>query len=105
MSAFKRQKMSQCPPKTETPTAAAVEVVRQMPDTGTEKCVCCGCDTGVPFNMPISERKYYEAGSGQLCGNCYIRLYIYPEESYSPMQDDEMNQLMSLFRNGEEDGK
>ena len=41
-----------------------------MPDNGAEKCVCCGCDTGVLFDMPVSERKYYEVGSGQFCGNC-----------------------------------
>ena len=50
----------------------------QTPDTETDKCACCGCDTGIPFDMPVSERKYYEVGSGQLCGNCYIKMHIYP---------------------------
>lgn len=37
--------------------------------------------------MPVSERKYYEVGSGQLCGNRYRKLHIYPDESYGPERD------------------
>lgn len=83
-------------------STSTIKEVRQMPDNGTEKCVCCGCDTGVPFDMPVSERKYYEVGSGQLCGNCYIKLHIYPDESYSPERDKEMNLLLRLCRNDKE---
>lgn len=36
-----------------------------------EKCVSCGCDTGVPFSQPIEEREYYVHGCGQLCQACY----------------------------------
>lgn len=74
----------------------------QTPDTETDKCACCGYDTGVPFDMPVSERKYYEVGSGQFCGNCYIKLHIYPGESYSPERDKEMNLLLRLCRNDKE---
>lgn len=41
----------------------------------TEKCVCCGLDTGVPFGMNIGERKHYIVGCGQLCNKCYKTLY------------------------------
>ena len=74
----------------------------QTPNKETDKCACCGCDTGVPFDMPVSERKYYEVGSGQLCGNCYIKLHIYQYESYRQERDKEMNQLHRLSRNDKE---
>ena len=74
----------------------------QTPNTETDKCTCCGCDTGIPKDTPISNRKYYEVGSGQLCGNCYIKLHIYPDESYSPERDKEMNLRLRLCRNDKE---
>ena len=37
----------------------------------TEKCVCCGIDTGVPRDLHISHRQCYIEGAGQLCANCY----------------------------------
>lgn len=37
----------------------------------TEKCVCCGIDTGVPRDLHISLRSFYIEGAGQLCGNCF----------------------------------
>lgn len=46
-----------------------------------EKCIICGCDTGIPFDTPISERKYYEPGSGQICETCYRKLYAKQNDS------------------------
>lgn len=40
-------------------------------ETATERCVCCGIDTGVPRDLHISKRSYYIQGAGQLCGNCF----------------------------------
>ena len=40
-----------------------------------EKCVCCGCETGVPVNLHINSRYYYVEDAGQLCADCYARIY------------------------------
>ena len=69
-----------------------------MPDNGTEKCVCCGCDTGVPFDMPVSERKYYIQGSGQLCSKGYMESYTHRSEDETTVSLDEMNELIRLSR-------
>ena len=37
---------------------------------GTEICVCCGKDTGVPADQDIYLRFGYIKGCGQLCGHC-----------------------------------
>ncbi len=106
MAIFKKHEMAKHPKESgEVLSASTTNEVQQMPDNGTEKCVCCGCDTGVPFDMPISERRYYEVGSGQLCGDCYRKLHIYPEESYSPERYEEMDLLLRLCRNDKENCK
>ena len=43
-----------------------------------DKCVLCGRDAGVPADMPVSERKNYVKGCGQLCEDCFYRLYRPP---------------------------
>lgn len=40
-----------------------------------ERCVLCGAVTDVPFQQPVSERKCYVPGAGQLCEKCCIDLY------------------------------
>lgn len=40
-----------------------------------ESCVVCGCMTDVTVSTPISERKCYVPGGGQLCRKCSIKLY------------------------------
>ena len=40
-----------------------------------EKCVCCGCNTCVPVNLHINSRYYYVEDAGQLCADCYARIY------------------------------
>ena len=39
-----------------------------------ERCVLCWHLTNVPQNTPISQRKYYVQGQGQLCAKCYYEL-------------------------------
>ena len=36
-----------------------------------EKCVICGADTPYRFSTPISQRKFYVEGSGQICQHCH----------------------------------
>lgn len=40
-----------------------------------ERCVLCGAVTDVPVQMPVSERKCYIPGAGQLCRDCCRELY------------------------------
>ena len=40
-----------------------------------ERCVLCGAVTDVPRQQPVSERKCYVPGAGQLCRDCCINLY------------------------------
>ena len=101
MQIFKKRKWRNTPKKSGGLSASAIKEVRQMQDSGNEKCVCCGCDTGVPIDMPISERKYYEAGSGQLCGSCYYKLYIQKPEDEHTMTLDEMHKLIRMSTTNE----
>ena len=40
-----------------------------------ERCVLCWRETDVPKDTPVSQRKYYLEGQGQLCAKCYYELY------------------------------
>ena len=40
-----------------------------------QRCVLCGAVTDVPVQMPVSERKCYIPGVGQLCRDCCRELY------------------------------
>ena len=40
-----------------------------------ERCIACGEMTDIPVNLPISERKTYVPGAGQLCEKCCVELY------------------------------
>lgn len=70
----------------------------QTPNTETDKCTCCGCDTGIPKDTPISNRKYYIQGRGQLCSKCYNELYVHKSEDETTVSLDEMNELIRLSR-------
>ncbi len=39
-----------------------------------EKCVVCGATTGYYAGDPVTKRKHYVTGCGQLCGKCYHRI-------------------------------
>lgn len=40
-----------------------------------EKCVLCGKSTEVETLTAIKQRKYYVSGSGQLCKECYDKIF------------------------------
>ncbi len=40
-----------------------------------ETCVICKCKTNVKKDKPIKERYSYVEGTGQLCYECYKKLY------------------------------
>lgn len=40
-----------------------------------ETCVICKCTTNVKREEPIGERYGYIEGAGQLCYDCYKKLY------------------------------
>ena len=41
-----------------------------------EQCVICGRKTKVQRDTPIGERKYYVEAAGQLCEECYSKVYV-----------------------------
>lgn len=41
-----------------------------------EKCIHCNKPTPYDINYPITQRRYYIDGSGQLCQSCYEVLYV-----------------------------
>lgn len=67
-----------------------------------EKCVCCGGDTGVLCSTPISKRKHYIEGCGQLCDDCYYDLYIHKSEDESLITLEEINELIRMCKNSSE---
>lgn len=42
---------------------------------GTEHCIFCTIDTGIPRTLDISERLYYVEGVGQMCRDCWDETY------------------------------
>ncbi len=40
-----------------------------------EECVLCKCKTTIKKDWPIEKRYGYVEGVGQLCYNCYKKLY------------------------------
>lgn len=63
----------------------------------TEKCILCGKDTGIPFNDPIDDRKYFIDGCGQLCEDCFDRMQ-YESISKNKPSDAEMDMLLKMTR-------
>ena len=70
----------------------------QTPNTETDKCACCGCDTGISKDTPISNRKYYIQGRGQLCNKCYTELYVHKTEDETTVSLADMNELIRRSR-------
>lgn len=66
-----------------------------MNNISNEKCVLCGKDSGIPEDMPVSERRNYVKGCGQLCGECFCKLYHHPD-SENAVSDEEMQRLLEL---------
>ena len=46
-----------------------------MSENEMEKCVLCGKATDIPYAAPIDQRPFYIEGAGQLCEECYKRVY------------------------------
>ena len=46
-----------------------------MKDIETDPCVSCGTDTKVPKSRHIDQRPHYVEGSGQLCVECFNKIY------------------------------
>ncbi len=40
-----------------------------------DKCVICNKETEYLFSTPIDERRFFVAGVGQLCKECYDAVY------------------------------
>lgn len=43
-----------------------------------EKCSVCKKDTTIKKNEDVKKRKYYIEGAGQLCRECYNKIYGKP---------------------------
>ena len=48
-----------------------------------EICVRCGQATAYDINTPIEMRRWYVEGAGQLCEECWYKLWPTTEESLS----------------------
>ncbi len=44
-------------------------------------CVMCGKETNYARNIPVSDRVGYLEGSGQLCFECFERIYVKRQDS------------------------
>ncbi len=40
-----------------------------------ETCIRCGRETEYEVSTPVTVRRYYVEGSGQLCEKCFYELY------------------------------
>ena len=58
-----------------------------------ELCIRCGTPTSYSTSTPITLRRYYVKGSGQLCEHCYFTLYPVPGSLQSSMGDGLDQQL------------
>ena len=58
--------------------AALLEKARDLlpaSRTAGEHCVLCGHPTGIHAESPVDRRDYYVEGAGQLCRECWQKLY------------------------------
>jgi len=51
------------------------ELINWLREAEKEKCVDCGTETPYTINTHIDLREYYIEGSGQLCKECYKKIY------------------------------
>ena len=64
-----------------------------------ERCVCCGKSIGYDKSVNITKREHYIEGCGQLCRDCYFKLYIRPDPSGVPKISNEgLKILLALSR-------
>jgi hypothetical protein len=43
-----------------------------------ERCIRCGVETEYDVSSPVTVRRWYIEGSGQLCEKCFYELYPVP---------------------------
>ena len=53
-----------------------------------EKCIRCGVETEYNVSTPVTMRRWYIEGSGQLCPNCFFTLYPVPTSLQSNLGED-----------------
>ena len=58
-----------------------------------ETCIRCGRETKYEVSTPVTVRRWYVEGSGQLCEQCYFTLYPVPGSLQSSMGDGLDQQL------------
>lgn len=46
-----------------------------MSNLNHDKCIECGKDTGYSINDHIDSRKGYIEGAGQLCSECFLKIF------------------------------
>ena len=52
-----------------------------------EKCIRCGVETEYDVSSPVTVRRWYIEGSGQLCEKCFYELYQVPDSTKSEGQN------------------
>jgi DNA-directed RNA polymerase subunit RPC12/RpoP len=53
-----------------------------------ELCVRCGKETKYDTSTPITLRRYFIEGAGQLCSNCWAKLWPTREEKETEKHHD-----------------
>ncbi len=53
-----------------------------------ERCIRCGVETEYDVSTPVTVRRWYVEGSGQLCEQCYFTLYPVPGSLQSELGDE-----------------
>ena len=61
-----------------------------------DKCIRCGKETEYDINTPITVRRYFVEGAGQLCEECFHILYPVPGAFVN-------NGMSSLMQQAEDD--
>lgn len=51
------------------------EILNEVEEVKLDKCVTCDAETPYTENTHIDYRNFYIEGCGQLCQNCYEKLY------------------------------
>lgn len=63
-------------------------------NTEYEICVMCGSTTDTPISLPVTERKNYIEGLGELCERCKIRL-AYDEQTSVSVTNRELIEILN----------
>jgi len=51
------------------------EIIKETDGVKLDKCVLCNADTPYTEHTHIDYHNFYVEGAGQLCGECYDRVY------------------------------